>query len=558
MDMNIFDMLKVDVPAQFEDKKAGKSGTGKKQEEKKKEKKGKKTVIPKYKVNVIYTGYHEPLSLSEETITEFTEIELMERLSAVYPEFHGCKFVYDTKAENGAAYAYFSESRKISKGSVDITGNTRMIFGATEYDLASLVDGEKSKVDLEELKKLLIVDLKVLEKASFGFYLNQKADILVPAIESKKMSKVVNFPINVLLPGRGVCSITEEMYRDACSKEKNDTGSAKDDVSEDVIKKIIVSTWEELSRGMGLYFHGQYAVAFPKYAPVVNTPVSKNNEKIPVDGTSISLVFTKILLEREMFDGAEEVTPDDIIRVLSKEYPEYSKGRTEITYDKKNKLVIPILKGSRKGNGLIPIAENEKHAKALEANMIPYYIKVNGVQKRVEKTPFGRFELSVNARHLEFDFQGPKIPCYIKEQCVEFFKTVMEMYDTEAMLQLFYDHEVGNYFLFCPNQVASLTEVCIIRDARYENNPRYTLVMDIHSHGRIGCSFSDTDNADELGTRLYGVFYDLKKTPEFDLRAGCKGIFVYLEEEDIFENDNAHSLRAPIEDWIGRVILAKN
>ena len=75
---------------------------------------------------------------------------------------------------------------------------------------------------------------------------------------------------------------------------------------------------------------------------------TKKNDMYPTDAT-IGLVFTQIKLNPMMFDGASEVTAKEIIRILGKQYPEYSQERTILEYDKKKKLIIPTLKSGKRG-----------------------------------------------------------------------------------------------------------------------------------------------------------------------------------------------------------------
>ena len=55
------------------------------------------------------------------------------------------------------------------------------------------------------------------------------------------------------------------------------------------------------------------------------------------------------------------------------------------------------------------------------------------------------------------------------------------------------------------------------------------------------------DNADEKGTRLYGVIGNLDTNPQFMLRAGSGGFFVEIDVDDIFgEECNADYEELPI------------
>ena len=71
--------------------------------------------------------------------------------------------------------------------------------------------------------------------------------------------------------------------------------------------------------------------------------------------------------------------------------------------------------------------------------------------------------------------------------------------------------------------------------------------MDIHSHCYYPAFFSETDNKDEKGNRIYGVIGSLDKRPQLLLRAGTGGCFVEISDVGkIFDTDVGSS-----EDWYG-------
>ena len=49
-----------------------------------------------------------------------------------------------------------------------------------------------------------------------------------------------------------------------------------------------------------------------------------------------------------MFDGKKEATEREIQKYLEKDRPEYSKERTKIEYDEKNKLIIATIMGGKR------------------------------------------------------------------------------------------------------------------------------------------------------------------------------------------------------------------
>ncbi len=61
------------------------------------------------------------------------------------------------------------------------------------------------------------------------------------------------------------------------------------------------------------------------------------------------------------------------------------------------------------------------------------------------------------------------------------------------------------------------------------------VVIEMHSHGKMGAWFSGTDNKDETGLKLYGVVGNLNATPIVRLRVGVYGYFEELPWKEVFD-----------------------
>lgn len=148
------------------------------------------------------------------------------------------------------------------------------------------------------------------------------------------------------------------------------------------------------------------------------------------------------------------------------------------------------------------------------------------VEKAASPTGFLRYKL-------------PKVPYEIYAKAEEFFRQVSMWFDTEAALELYWDTMDERYVLICPKQRVARAHLYIDTDCALACNERYVHVMQMHSHGRINCSFSRIDDEDEIATMLYGVFYgytdNASEAPFFDLRISCGGYRVSIAVEDIFE-----------------------
>ena len=74
------------------------------------------------------------------------------------------------------------------------------------------------------------------------------------------------------------------------------------------------------------------------------------------------------------------------------------------------------------------------------------------------------------------------------------------------------------------------------------------VVLDIHSHGRMGAFFSSKDNEDETGLKLYVVVGKLDATPVVKLRIGVYGYFKTLAWGDVFDGSLAGAVEFEIEE----------
>lgn len=63
----------------------------------------------------------------------------------------------------------------------------------------------------------------------------------------------------------------------------------------------------------------------------------------------VRYAFQNITLDADNFGGLEKVTLEEVREYLEEDYPELSKDRTVMEYDIEKNIIIPILRGSRKG-----------------------------------------------------------------------------------------------------------------------------------------------------------------------------------------------------------------
>lgn len=257
--------------------------------------------------------------------------------------------------------------------------------------------------------------------------------------------------------------------------------------------------------------------------PVMEFKKNVGNERISLPILVRGSGFT-MMVEKKDLKGAESATLEEIRAVIECVYPEFSKERTEMHYDERN-FVIPVLKGSRKGIQII----NERKNQGL------YVVQGrDGFNYRIEQMPYGCFDCREDGSNVDFRMTGKKIPYRILLDVIAFFKRNPHK---EAVVQIFYDVNAGQYEIYYPEQKVTSASVVFTRSYDMENDK--VLVMDIHSHGAMKAFFSSIDDYDEMGTRLFMVFGNLdKEEVTHKLRAGIAGNYKMLKLSDVFEMED--------------------
>lgn len=124
-----------------------------------------------------------------------------------------------------------------------------------------------------------------------------------------------------------------------------------------------------------------------------------------------------------------------------------------------------------------------------------------------------------------FEMKNGKMPLEICEA----IKNEIENSDTtkEKFLQVLYTN--GEYTIFIPEQKGTGTAV------KYESKEQ-NVILEVHTHPEMSAFFSDIDDRDEKGFRLYGVFSVIDgKVDEFILRISVYGYYKMLPYYEIAE-----------------------
>jgi hypothetical protein len=307
--------------------------------------------------------------------------------------------------------------------------------------------------------------------------------------------------------------------------EGEDTEEAGNDkISENVIESYLKTLFPDYSEDLAYAVNEDDNSIQIQHKDVfgntTSTPGAKKETTYPTDAT-ISLVFTKLELTPALFDGKKEVTAKDIIRYLGKKYPEYSPERTELQYDQKRKLIMPILKSGKRGYDLQDTEE--------------YRLEDSPIMK-VRANKYG--EKFLGCVPGDFQFHLPKIPFSVLKEIMGFFWDVYVFQRTEAIAQIYYDLVSETYEIYIPEQTASPSDVEFQRNTAMEHDEGKLLVMEIHSHGSYSPVWSETDNQDEISHRLYcvvGNLQDFRYDPShIRVRAATGGLHVLVNPDLVF------------------------
>lgn len=539
MQENIFDLLGIENPEVKKEEKKKAEGKKEKTAAKSKKTSSNSTVVSKIDIPEngieVVTGYYPVTKIEASDSDGKTSLTITELLKIL--DNKGISSFIDghvkvTELEKGK-YLLASDGVAMQipekKG---LSGEYRIVLGGFETSIS----GEN--ISTKDVEKYWISHYPE-HKGIVTFQYDEDRSIIVPILKQGKV-KPVKVTGTISVWGQEPHSFSEEKVEEVAKTTYSPL--LKDNYH-------IVASAEE----------GQYYVV-----PYIKTgAATPKTQMYPTSDVSLSLVFRRIELSPEMFDGKDEVTEEELLSLITKDYPEYGNGRAELKYLKKEKLIMVSIKSSKKGSIVTckdtisalgtmvfrcsceeEIEEKLANAKAFVKNKPDdyalAYVEHGNDKLRLEKTPVGLFVAGTGcfAGYKEFTMALPKIPKDIMDEIFSFFLQVKKFQSrsNEAAAQIFWDMTKQEYFVHYPLQKVSTVNVEFERNPLLEN--AFVLVADVHSHGTIRPFFSSTDNTDEKGTRLFCVFGNMDDTTryQFSLRAGTGGNFIELDESTVLED----------------------
>lgn len=488
-----------------EEKKSTDKG---KKKEKTKDVPAKKEKGNRYELPIKFCAGHLQHVFSDDTEKSWSEDKLKSQIRKTFRELAGVFFKLkimnvDDKEEGISTYIRPETLYKEFTNEEKLEFPLEIVVGDTSLWL-------DTKITMDELRTLWVQEHPEYKGCKFQY--DEKQKILIPFMDGTAPGgKMYTCPITVGYLG------TKEIY--------NDDDFEVETVTEDDIRAKYCKKYPEYEACEFVYQEDDNLL-FPIMRK--ETDNVKKAISIPVELRAGGI---NLIIQPDDLDGKTEASLEEIRAVLEKIYPEYSKERTEMLYDKKH-FIVPILKSSKKGMLVFATDSGWQHEVKTDEQ---------GCVWRIEKRPFGIFRYNMtNKGSVQFELTAPKIPKSIFNKVIQLFE---ENSNREYALQIFYNSKKEEYELFVPEQRATASTVEFVRNDKKENE--MDLMMDIHSHASFSAFFSGTDNRDELGIRLYMVIGNLdKEIHSVAFRAGLAGNFGKVNVEDVFDNTEGLCIRS--------------
>lgn len=409
------------------------------------------------------------------------------------------------------------------------------------HDLNDIMQKEDGEIGADDVKKYVMENYGM----DVTIFIAGDTYIPVPVLKKSDIGKV-RFPVKITaltLFGESLEVSEEEFGEFNNDSEDTDSEALKESedkdqetteekdvkpaVSEKQIRQVLEVFFPDYADDLDFGYDAEknlLQVGHKTVGAFSAAPAAKKEETYPTENTTLSLLFSRIPLSPDMFNGKKEVTKKEIIKFIIKDYPEYSMERTDIIYDEKKKLIMLLAKSGKRG------AE---------------YILENCTDYRREETPL----MSITAMKQHRDEDGcmeglvyynlPKIPFKLLNDIICYFLEIYRQKKTEAMAMVFFNKNTEKYETYIPEQRAGMSDVEFDRNPELELDPDRILAMEIHSHGIHRAFWSRTDNAEENSHRLYAVAGDMDSFKYDDkhliVRAGTGGYHVKMPLSSVFE-----------------------
>ncbi|MFB2917259.1 hypothetical protein [Aerosakkonema funiforme] len=171
----------------------------------------------------------------------------------------------------------------------------------------------------------------------------------------------------------------------------------------------------------------------------------------------------------------------------------------------------------------------------MSASALEYWLSRNGVFVRAQRQgikacfPIANCQIAgLAAIEPYFQMEYPRVPMEITKLMLLLSE---EAGENEILFHLSF--KTGHWHLEVPAQIATPTSVTPLvssLDSSYER-----ALIEVHSHANMSSEFSETDNQEETGFRIFAVLGKLKSQPEINARIGIYSHFYSIPASWVFE-----------------------
>lgn len=171
----------------------------------------------------------------------------------------------------------------------------------------------------------------------------------------------------------------------------------------------------------------------------------------------------------------------------------------------------------------------------MSASALEYWLSRNGVFIRAQRQgikacfPIANCQIAgLAAIEPYFQMEYPRVPMEITKLMLLLSE---EAEENEILFHLSF--QTGHWHLEVPAQIGTPTSVTPLissLDSSYER-----ALIEVHSHANMSSEFSETDNREETGFRIFAVLGKLKSQPSINARIGIYSHFYSIPACWVFE-----------------------
>ncbi len=542
-----FDFFK--SPPVKEKKTEKKAATKKKAETKKTEKPLNVTMPCK-----VYGQYFtKEIPKADESETLISSAELIKRLidAGIDEAAVNCKAIFIP--EDLSSVAYLVEHHEITP-----SGDTLIVFGQSGvtfafgekkaiYTAEDFAGKECDEICLDDAKEKIFEAYPAFSKSEL-FY-DVEAGVIVPFLgtrASERETSTVKYPVTVNICG-------EER-----TLEENPSGETVKDLVSYLTKDFET---KNLKVGLHKLEDGIYYTSFSASGNTAKNTEKKNKgaktskkeEKFPVEGTTIYLVFNghKEAVNKECFGGKEKITKNDVIEYFKPRFAVFSSsekvGNINCSYDETYKCLSVDCTPGRRGaksasfsfsGADVPIIDDKELTSYLASPAATCYKQI-GQRCHTNRGDLlyanmtGAYFVQTDGTLLKYQRKTEKPPGAVFDRMVRYFQSKLPY---EAICRIIYNAHGDGFSVLLPTKVFATKTT--VEQAVFPMIPPYCEVFaTFHSHNTMPAFFSSTDDLaemDQIG--IFGVLGQLNQSHiDAKVRAMFQGSCINLEIGELFD-----------------------